>query len=200
MEFLAATNNAHKLAEMRRILESQGHTVKSLADAGLCIEPEETGATFAENAAIKASATCAVAGLPAIADDSGLEVDALAGAPGVYSARFAGPHATDAANNEKLLRLLKDVPAEHRTARFTSAIALVLPSGAQLETEGHCPGTIGFAPQGENGFGYDPLFYVGGSSFAQMSAAEKDAVSHRARALAAFAAQLPAFLAANATE
>lgn len=196
MEFIAATNNAHKLAEMQRILEGAGHTLQSLAGAGLAINPEETGQTFAENALIKARAVCQVAGKPAIADDSGLCVDALDGAPGVYSARYAGGGG-DAANNQKLLRNLQSVPAPLRTARFVSAVALVLPGGAALQTTGRCEGEIGFEQSGTNGFGYDPLFYVNGRSFAQMTDAEKDAISHRAVALAQFERQLPAFLAAN---
>lgn len=197
MEFVAATNNAKKLAEIRRILEKHGHTLKSLAQLGMEIEPEETGITFAENALIKATEVCRAAGLAAIADDSGLAVDALDGAPGVYSARFAGGHATDEANNQKLLHLLQDVEKKDRTARFVSVVAVALPAGATLAAEGRCEGRIGFAPAGDGGFGYDPLFLVDGKSFAQMTDAEKDAMSHRARALEQLAALLPAFLEKN---
>lgn len=195
MQFIAATNNQHKLAEIRRILEKMGHEVQSLAEAGLAVDPEETGTTFAENARIKAQAVCAAAGVPAIADDSGLCVDALDGAPGVYSARYAGGHGDDQANNQKLLAELANVPQGKRTARFVSAIALAMPSGDVLEAEGHCEGEIGFTPVGSDGFGYDPLFYVDGRSFAQRTAEEKDAISHRANALADFAKALPGFLA-----
>ncbi|MDL2324660.1 RdgB/HAM1 family non-canonical purine NTP pyrophosphatase [Ruminococcaceae bacterium OttesenSCG-928-A16] len=194
MEFVAASNNPHKLAEMRRILEAMGHSVKSLAELGLTVDPEETGTTFEENALIKAKEVCAATGLATIADDSGLEVDALDGAPGVCSARFAGGHGNDDANNQKLLQLLKNVPAPKRTARFVSVIALAMPSGASLLARGQCAGNIGFAPAGTGGFGYDPLFFVNNKSFAQLSAAEKDTISHRAKALEEFGRQLPQFL------
>lgn len=199
MEFMVATNNAHKLEEIRRILQEMGHRAVSLAEIGLAIDPEETGKTFDENARIKATAVCAASGKPTIADDSGLAVDALDGAPGIYSARFAVSH-NDTANNEKLLALLKDVPEENRTARFVSAVALVMPDGSVLQTQGSCEGRIGFEPKGTSGFGYDPLFLVNGRSFAQMSAEEKDSMSHRARALQAFAAQLPQFLQQHANQ
>lgn len=196
MEFLVASNNQHKLTEIRRILAEQGHVAKSLAEIGLAIDPEETGATFEENAMIKAKEVCKVANMPTIADDSGLEIDALQGAPGVYSARFAGNH-DDFANNQKVLELMKDMPQNERTARFVSVVALVLPNGAALQTKGTCEGTIGFVPAGENGFGYDPLFYVGRQSFAQLSPEQKDAMSHRGAALRNFSEQLPAFLQEN---
>ena len=195
MECIAATNNAHKLEEIRRILQAAGHRVQSLAEAGIAADPEETGATFAENALIKAKAVCEASGRPAIADDSGLVADALNGAPGVHSARYAGEPCDDAANRKKLLREMRDVPQEKRTGRFVSAVALVLPNGAVLEAEGSCEGEIGFAERGEGGFGYDSLFYVQGRSFAELSEQEKDACSHRGVALAAFAEKLPAFLA-----
>ena len=150
MEWIAATNNAHKLAEMRRILERMGHTVLSQREAGLDLDPDETGATFAENAAIKAQCVCEAAGRPALADDSGLCVDALGGAPGVHSARWCGRHGDDAANNEKLLAELADVPASRRAAHFTSAICAWLPDGRHFTFEGQCPGRIAFAPAGEN--------------------------------------------------
>lgn len=194
MDFLAATNNAHKLNEIRRILHAMGHKVFSLQEVGLSIEPEETGDTFAQNALIKARAVCKASGWPTIADDSGLMVDALDGAPGVYSARFAGEEHDDVANNAKLLHLLRDVPLEKRTARFVSAIALAMPEGAVWEADGACEGVIGFKAAGENGFGYDPLFYVDGLSFAQMTAEQKDSMSHRAKALQKFAEWLPNFL------
>lgn len=193
MEFLIATNNAHKLQEIQRILHKLGHTAVSLAQAGLAINPEENGKTFAENALIKAQAVCKASGKATIADDSGLAVDALGGAPGVYSARFAASH-NDEANNQKLLQMLADVPPQKRTAHFVCALALVLPGGATLQAEGKCEGAIGFKPQGSNGFGYDPLFLVQGRSFAELSSEEKDAISHRARALQNFAGLLPGFL------
>lgn len=197
MEFLIASNNQHKLEEIRRILAKHGHTAKSLAEIGLNIEPDENGETFEENALIKAVEVCEASGMPTIADDSGLAVDILDGAPGVFSARFSGVHGDDAANNEKLLSLLENVPMEQRTARFVSAVALVLPNGANMVVEGACEGLVGFGLQGENGFGYDPLFLVGEKSFAQLTAEEKDAISHRGRALEKFSKLLPDFLQQN---
>ena len=211
MKFVAATNNSHKLAEMRRILERMGHTVVSQSEAGVHIEPDETGATFSENAVIKARAICGACGLPTVADDSGLCVGALDGAPGVYSARYAGVHGDDGANNQKLLRELDGVEAARRSAKFVSAVCVCLPDGAHEVYLGECPGSIGFDERGTNGFGYDPLFIptdVGagaacvpnteGRTYAQLSADEKDAISHRARALAKLEQDLPRFLAHNA--
>lgn len=197
MEFLIASNNQHKLEEICRILAKQQYTAKNLAQAGLEIDPEETGTTFEENALLKAREVCKVSGLPTIADDSGLAVDALDGAPGVFSARFSGVHGDDAANNQKLLSLLQDLPKEKRTARFVSVVALVLPNGASMTVSGTCEGVIGFALQGENGFGYDPLFLVGEKSFAELSPEEKDAISHRGKALEEFGERLPEFLKKN---
>ncbi len=194
MEFIAATNNLKKLAEIRRILQAAGHTVHSMAEAGISLEVDETGETFAENALLKARAVCQVSGKPTIADDSGLCVDALGGDPGVRSARFAGGHGDDAANNHKLLALLENTPYAARTARFVCVIALAMPDGTELTEEGRCEGLIGFEPAGQNGFGYDPLFYVNGRSFAEMTDEEKDTFSHRALALGQFAAELPRFL------
>ena len=132
--------------------------------------------------------------MPCIADDSGLCVDALDGAPGVYSARFAGEHGNDDKNNQKLLSLLSDVPPEKRTARFVSTVACVFPDGRELVVRGECEGKIGYEKRGENGFGYDPLFYVGERTFAEFTPEEKDAVSHRGNALRALCKALPAYL------
>lgn len=186
MIFVLATHNAKKLKELKRILEPMGFdaVLKDLP------EVEETGTTFAENALLKAQSACKVTGMPAIADDSGLVVDALGGAPGVYSARYAGENATDIDRYEKLLKELSDVPAEQRTARFVSAVCCVFPDGKTITTEGSCEGTIAFSPRGEGGFGYDPVFLVGERSYAQMSAGEKDKISHRGRALAKMALEL----------
>ena len=213
MEFIAATNNAHKLAEMRRILVRMGHTVLSQREAGVLLEPEETGTTFEENAAIKAQAICEACQKPTIADDSGLCVDALDGAPGVYSARYAGVHGDDGANNRKLLAALQGVPAAQRTAHFTSAVCVWLPGGRHAVYVGHCPGAIDFEEKGENGFGYDPLFIpdevgmpgqgaaceanAARRTYAQLSAQEKDAISHRGNALRAFAVELKTYLEKN---
>lgn len=208
MVICAASNNAGKLKELRRILERMGHEVKSLRDLGIDLDPEETGTTFAENARIKAKAFCQASGLPTVADDSGLCVDALNGAPGVYSARYAGHHGDDAANNAKLLHEMQDVPADKRAARFVSAVCFLLPDGRELLVEGECPGTVAFTETGTNGFGYDPLFVpdrvglpdgtttenTARRSYAELADAEKDAISHRGRAMEKLGAELPAFL------
>ncbi len=194
MEFLIATNNPKKLAEMQRLLAAGGHTAIGLAAAGVKSMPAETGATFAENALLKAKAASALSGLPTIGDDSGLEVDILDGAPGVYSARFAGEHASDEANNKRLLYLLERTPFAKRTAHFVCVLALQMPEGQGMEVEGRCDGMIGFTASGENGFGYDPLFYVGGRSFADRSDAEKDEISHRASAVRLLLEELPKIL------
>ena len=208
MVICAASNNAGKLKELRRILQRMGHEVKSLRDLGITLDPEETGTTFAENARIKAEAFCKASGLPTVADDSGLCVDALDGAPGVYSARYAGHHGDDAANNAKLLREMTGVPAEQRSARFVSAVCFLLPDGRELLVEGECPGTVAFTETGSNGFGYDPLFVpdrvglpdgttagnTARRSYAELADEEKDAISHRGRAMEKLAAELPAFL------
>ena len=184
MQFIIATGNAHKLLELERILAPLGIDAVSTKAKGISLDDvEETGTTFEENAYLKAKAACDKTGLPAVADDSGLCVDALNGEPGVYSARYAGEDATDEQRYQKLLENLKDVPAEKRTARFVSAVCCVWPSGESLTVRGECEGTIGSRPLGENGFGYDPVFMVGEKSFAQLSAVEKDAISHRGRAL-----------------
>lgn len=184
MQFIIATGNAHKLLELERILAPLGIDAVSTKAKGISLDDvEETGTTFEENAYLKAKAACDKTGLPAVADDSGLCVDALNGEPGVYSARYAGEDATDEQRYQKLLENLKDVPAEKRTARFVSAVCCVWPSGESLTVRGECEGTIGAQPLGENGFGYDPVFMVGEKSFAQLSAEEKDAISHRGRAL-----------------
>ena len=154
----AATNNAGKLKELRRILTRCGHEVKSLRELGVTLDPEETGTTFAENAKIKAEAFCKATGLPTVADDSGLCVDALNGAPGVYSARYAGEHGNDAANNEKLMAEMQNVPVGQRAAKCVSAVCLILPDGRELVVTGECPGSVALTPAGDNGFGYDPLF------------------------------------------
>ncbi len=182
----AATNNAGKLKELRRILTRCGHEVKSLRELGVTLDPEETGTTFAENAKIKAEAFCKATGLPTVADDSGLCVDALGGAPGVYSARYCGHHGDDEANNDKLLDAMKAGPAEQRGAKFVSAVCFILPDGRHLTCMGECPGSIAFERlNGDYGFGYDPLFIPDGyaKTFAEMTTDEKNAVSHRARAV-----------------
>lgn len=208
MEFCAATGNAGKLKEMRRILEKQGHTVKSQKELGITLEPEETGATFAENARIKAKAICEVCHIATIADDSGLAVDVLDGAPGVYSARYSGVHGDDEANNDKLLAALAGVPKDARGAKFVSAVCVYLPDGRSFTFMGECPGFVDTVRRGTNGFGYDPIFVpdavglaAGGwrenteeRSYAELADAEKDAISHRGNAMRMMEWQLPALL------
>ncbi len=184
--FIIATHNQHKLSELERILTP----LKIDAATAQLDEVEETGTTFAENAFLKAEAACRQTGMPAVADDSGLMVDALKGAPGVYSARYAGEGASDMDRIQKLLLNLKDVPKERRTAKFVCAICCVYPNGDIVTAHGECAGTIGFEPQGSDGFGYDPIFFINEKSFAQLTAEEKDKISHRGRALKEFAAQL----------
>lgn len=186
MKLVLASNNQHKIREIQQIFAPYFNPIVSMRDAGIEIEIEETGQTFEENARIKASEIqkmlpdCAV-----LADDSGLEVDALSGAPGVYSARFAGEPCNDKNNNDKLLELLRDVPQEKRACRFVSCIALYLPGEPPLLSRGTCEGKVGFTEKGSNGFGYDPLFIVrgGNRTFAELTAEEKNQISHRARAL-----------------
>lgn len=195
MDFLIATHNMKKRDELQRILSPLGVHVLTADEAGVDLtDVEETGTTFEENALLKARSGCKEGKMPCIADDSGLCVDALDGAPGVYSARFAGEHGNDDKNNEKLLSLLSDVPPEKRTARFVSTVACVFPDGRELVVRGECEGKIGYEKRGENGFGYDPLFYVGERTFAEFTPEEKDTVSHRGNALRALTEALPAYL------
>lgn len=181
-----ATKNKGKLRELRRLLEPLGLEVVSIGEVADSFHVDESGSTFAANAALKARAASELSGAPALGDDSGLEVDALGGRPGVRSARYAGEAASDAENNELLLRELAEVGEAERSARFRCAIALAEPSGELSIVEGTCEGMIQRAPSGTDGFGYDPLFTVpecGGRSFAELSPAEKDRVSHRGKAL-----------------
>ena len=195
MRFLLATHNMKKQAEMQRILSPLGIEVLTADMAGVALtDVDETGETFRENAFLKADSGCRESGLPCIADDSGLCVDALDGAPGVYSARFSGVHGDDNANIAKLLAALKDVPDEKRTAHFACAVCVCFPDGRKLELEGRCNGKIGYEKQGSDGFGYDPVFMVGARSFAQFTADEKDAVSHRGNALRKLCKALPDYL------
>ena len=189
MRMILASNNAHKAREMSAILSRLGVETVTMREAGFSCEPEETGTTFAENAEIKAWALYELSGEACIADDSGLTVDALDGAPGIYSARYAGEPCDDAANNAKLLRELSNVSDDRRTAAFVSSICCILPDGRVLRAEGRCPGVILRERRGDNGFGYDPLFYFPelGKTFAELSEDEKNSISHRSRALEAFA-------------
>jgi XTP/dITP diphosphohydrolase len=182
-----ATNNAKKLAEFRRVLAAEGIEVLGLAEVPAYPEPAETETTFEGNALLKARACVAATGLPALADDSGLAVEALNGMPGVRSARWAGPAASDADNLDLLVRQLTDVPAERRGARFVCALALALPGGETEIVRGEVVGRLTEEPRGTNGFGYDPIFVPDGEvrTTAEMDPAEKDAVSHRGRAIRA---------------
>lgn len=188
-KLVLATRNPGKLAELRRILDEAGPAVELLGPDSFADLPEvaETGSTFAENALLKARAIAAGTGLPAVADDSGLCVDALNGMPGVLSARWAGRHGDDQANLELVLGQLADVPDERRGARFVCAAALALPGGEADLAAGEVVGVLLRQPVGTNGFGYDPIFRPDGHerTTAQLSAAEKDAISHRGRALRA---------------
>ena len=187
IRLLVASRNRKKLAEMRRVLDSAGLAFElvSLSDVPPFDEAPETGATFEDNALAKARDAFKATGLPSVADDSGLEVDALHGMPGVLSARWAGVHGDDAANNALLLAQLRDVPSNRRGAAFVSTCALVSPAG-EVVVRGEWPGRIASAPRGDGGFGYDPVFIPDGleCSAAELSPAEKDARSHRGRALA----------------
>ena len=194
MKFVLATHNPGKLKEMADILSGLGVEVVSPADVGISVDVEETGTTFAENAMLKAKAICAASGLPAIADDSGLCVDALNGGPGVYSARYGGDLDSDEARCRLLLQNMRG--ATDRNAHFHCAICCLFPNGDKLTAEGDCFGTIAFAPMGEGGFGYDPLFFRPElrRTLAQLTAEEKNKISHRGAALRAFAAELKEYL------
>ncbi|MGN1316257.1 MAG: RdgB/HAM1 family non-canonical purine NTP pyrophosphatase [Acutalibacteraceae bacterium] len=193
--FLIATHNMKKRDELQRILSPLGIDVKTSEQVGIELtDVEETGETFYENALLKAKSGCLESGMPCVADDSGLAVDYIVGAPGVYSARFAGEHGNDEKNNQKLLKILNNVPLEERTARFVSVVCCVFPNGDVISARGECKGYIGFEPRGNGGFGYDPLFMVGDKSFAELSAEEKDALSHRGNALRKIAEELKIYM------
>lgn len=194
MRFVLASHNKKKLSEMSAILEGLGIEVVPLPDDAP--EPEEDGKTFEDNARIKALAAHACTGLPAIADDSGLEVDALGGAPGVYSARWSGEGATDEKNNAKLLDELRDVPADERTARFKTVVTCAFPDGKYFQCDGVCEGRVLTSPDGDGGFGYDPLFWSNelGKSFGSATPEEKNRISHRGRAMRSLCLKLPEFL------
>ena len=194
MRFVLATHNPGKLREMGEILKDFGIEVVSPRELGITVDGEETGTTFAENAMLKAKAICKEANLPAIADDSGLCVDALNGAPGVYSARYGGEGLDDKGRYMLLLSSLRGAPT--RAAHFACAVACAFPNGDTLTAEGRCDGSIAYAPLGEGGFGYDPVFLLPGTgkTFGQLTQEEKSAVSHRGRALKDFAGKLEAYL------
>ena len=194
MKLVLASKNPHKLTEMQAILAQLGVEVVLERDVGADVEVEETGTTFQENAFLKARAVMEATGLPAVADDSGLCVDALNGAPGVYSARYGGPELDDEGRYRLLLDNLRG--QLDRRGKFVSCICCCFPNGDRVEARGECPGTIAYAPRGEGGFGYDPVFFLPQmkKTFAQLTAEEKNAISHRGVALRAFQTELEKYL------
>ena len=187
MKVILASKNQHKLTELSAILSQLGCEIALESEYGLDIDVEETGTTFEENSFLKADAVMKASGLPVLADDSGLMVDALDGAPGVYSARY-GHKASDKERTAYLLENMKDVPEERRGAKFVCVITCLFPDGRKIVARGECPGVIARAPHGENGFGYDPVFYLPelGMTYAELPSEQKNAISHRARALQDF--------------
>ena len=193
MRAVLASKNAHKLEEISKIVEQFDLQLVLQSELGIDVDVEETGTTFEENSMLKARAVMEKSGLPAIADDSGLCVDALNGGPGVYSARYGGEGLDDKGRYMLLLNNMRGQST--RAAHFACAIACALPNGDELTAEGRCDGTIAFAPMGEGGFGYDPVFFVPElkKTFGQLTAEEKSAISHRGRALAAFVEKLETY-------
>ena len=194
MKLVLASKNQKKLVEMNDILSHLGIEVCSEEEAGVDLAVEETGATFEENSLLKAKAVMEASGLPAIADDSGLCVECLNGAPGVYSARYGGEGLSD---EERYRILLENMRGQMtRAAKFVSVITCCFPNGGVLTARGECPGSIAYAPMGEGGFGYDPVFFLPElkKTFAQLSAEEKNAISHRGKALEAFKEKLEEYL------
>ena len=194
MKLVLASKNPKKLLELQAILSAQGIEVVLESQVGIDVDVEETGTTFEENAFLKAHAVMEQSGLPAVADDSGLCVDALNGAPGVYSARYGGPELDDAGRCKLLLENMRG--QLDRRCRFVSAICCCFPNGDRVEARGECPGTLAYAPRGSDGFGYDPIFFLPErkNTFAELTAEEKNAISHRGRALEAFGEKLKAYL------
>lgn len=193
MKVVIASNNANKLREMKAILSPLGWEILSQKEAGVHVEPEENGTTFEENSLIKARAVMEETGLPAIADDSGVAVDALGGEPGVYSARYGGDACgDDKARNRLLIKNMDAVPEGKRTGRFVSVITMASPDGSVVSARGELPGEILREEQGNGGFGYDPLFYIPGEgcTMAELTAERKNEISHRAVALRKFVKQL----------
>lgn len=187
MKVILASKNPHKLTELSVILSQHGFEIALESEYGLDIDVDETGTTFEENSLLKAEAVMKASGLPVLADDSGLMVDALNGAPGVYSARY-GHKSSDGERTAFLLENMKDVPDEKRTAKFVCVITCLWPDGRKIVARGECPGVITREVHGENGFGYDPVFYLPelGMTYAELPSEQKNAISHRARALQEF--------------
>ena len=192
-DLVLATFNAGKVRELSALLAAPGRRLRGLSEFAGAVPPAEHGTTLIQNARLKAEAAVRRTGLPSIADDTGLEVEALDGAPGLFSARFAGEHASDAENVALLLARMRDVPADRRGARFRTVCVARFPDGSERVGEGILPGAITLAPRGSGGFGYDPVFEVAGTTLtlAEMDEAAKNAISHRARAARALAALLP---------
>jgi XTP/dITP diphosphohydrolase len=195
-KFVVATRNKGKMKEIDEILSSLPLQVISMEEAGIGKDIEETGSTFEENAMIKALEIYRLTGEIVMADDSGLAVDHLGGAPGIYSARFGGEGATDEDKYNKLLGMLQNIPGEKRTARFICAIAVVINEEEKFTVRGTCEGLVGFQPQGSNGFGYDPIFYLPEfeRTMAQLSPEEKNRISHRGRALQLMVEELKRYI------
>lgn len=191
-KLIFATSNPNKVREIKEILSGTGYEILSMADAGIDVEIVEDGKTFAENALIKARTVCEASGMPAFADDSGLEVDALGGEPGIYSARYMGEDTSYDIKNQNIIDRLAGVPDEERTARFVCAMAAVFPDGTEEVKVCTMEGRIGYEIAGENGFGYDPIFFLPeyGKTSAEISPDEKNAISHRGKALRAMAEYL----------
>ena len=187
MKVILASKNPHKLTELSAILSQHGFEIALESEYGLDIDVDETGTTFEENSLLKAEAVMKASGLPVLADDSGLMVDALDGAPGVYSARY-GHKSSDGERTAFLLENMKDVPDEKRTAKFVCVITCLWPDGRKIVARGECSGMITHEVHGENGFGYDPVFYLPelGMTYAELPSEQKNAISHRARALQEF--------------
>ena len=197
MKLLLASKNPHKLTELSDILSELGVEVLLESEAGVDVDVEETGQTFEENAFLKAHAVMEASGLPAVADDSGLMVDALGGAPGVYSARYGGEELDDAGRYKLLLENMRGML--DRRCKFVSCICCCFPGGGTVTARGECSGTLAYAPKGEDGFGYDPVFFVPGlkKTFAELTPGEKNAVSHRGAALREFRRKLDDYLKTN---
>lgn len=190
MKLIIASNNKGKIKEFKKLLEPMGYEVFSQREADINIEIEENGTTFEENAAIKARAIYKLTGCATLADDSGISVDALDGAPGVYSARYGTPDLDDEGRTALLLKEMQNVPDDKRTARYVAVIHFIKENGEEISVRGECEGKIGYEPVGENGFGYDPVFIYGDKTFAQHTEEFKNSVSHRANALKKLALKL----------
>lgn len=195
-KLVVATKNKGKIIEIKKVLSNMPFDVVTMNDIGINIDVDEDGTTFEENSLKKAIEICKVSGTVVMADDSGLEVDFLDGAPGIFSARFGGPEATDEDKNNKILNMLKDVPFEKRTARFVCAIAVAFPDGRSFVVRDTCEGYIDFECKGTNGFGYDPLFYVQEyeKTMAELEMDIKNKISHRAKALAKMADKIADYI------